>query len=483
MIRTHTEQRVAKAMSQMRMPLIQHEVSDGKTQTAGFSPKRMLEIEIGQALPTISAYDEDTGQHYRRALCLVRLHTQPLGQLELQLDEHGIAANEYASHIWHTFGTQMNEHLQQDGLPPVEGLDAAGLPSASTPHCLEERDRFSADAPFVSIVVSTRDRLERIQPCLHSLVSLQYPRYEVIVVDNAPSTTALADYIQRTYHDVPWVYYTCEDRPGASRARNRGIRAARGEIIAFTDDDVVVDPYWLIELVRGFGLADNVACVTGLILPMELEAPAQSWFEEYGGFSKGFAPLIFDMAEHHPQTPLHPYTAGRFGSGVSMAFTAKFLRSVQGFDPALGPGVPAQAGEDLTLFLQVMTRGHKLVYTPASLLYHLHRRDYPGLSKQMYNYGIGLTAYLLRNVLADPRLLFDFATKVPYGLYFTLSGRSPKNSKKSPDYPQDLTTLELKGMLYGLFAYFRSRWAVRGKKQTFSSRGTHYATHGEGTLV
>jgi glycosyltransferase involved in cell wall biosynthesis len=461
---------------------MQHETSAIATQAPGFSPVRVLEVELGQPLPAISAYDEKTRQHYSRAVCLVRLHTQPLGLIELQLDECETRADEYARRIWRALGATINEHLRQDGLPPVEGLDAGGLSHTSPPRCLEERAAFFAHAPFVSIIVSTRDRLEHIQRCLHSLVSLHYPHYEIIVVDNAPSTNALADYMRQAYQDVPWVQYVREDHPGASRARNRGIRVARGEILAFTDDDVVADPCWLLELIRGFGLAADVACVTGLILPLELETPAQNWFEEYGGFSKGFSPLIFDMAEHHPRTPLHPYTTGRFGSGVSMAFTAEFLRSVKGFDPALGPGRPAQAGEDLTLFFQVMTRGHKLVYTPASLLYHLHRRDYVGLRKQMYSYGIGLTAYLLRNMLANPRLLFDFVGRLPYGLYFTLSGRSPKNSKKSTDYPRDLTMLELKGMLWGPFAYFRSWWAVHGTGKEPGRRGAPGSTYGKGNL-
>src|SRR5438309_11651100 len=90
---------------------------------------RVLEIEVGQPLPPLSAFDEKTGQHYRRALCLVRLHTQPLGLVELQLDEHGMRAEEYISHIWHTLSEEINEHLRQDGLTAVNGLDVVGLKS------------------------------------------------------------------------------------------------------------------------------------------------------------------------------------------------------------------------------------------------------------------------------------------------------------------------------------------------------------------
>src|SRR2546423_4487893 len=161
------------------LPLIENEKSTIMTQATGFSPICMLEIDIGHLLPTVSAFDEKTGQHYRRALCLVRLHTQPLGWVEVQLDECEVSAQEYAQHIWRTLSVKINEHLQQDGLPPVTGLDMNGLPSPSTPRCIEEREEFFTHAPFVSIIVSTRDRPERIQSCLPSLVSLRYPQYEV----------------------------------------------------------------------------------------------------------------------------------------------------------------------------------------------------------------------------------------------------------------------------------------------------------------
>jgi cellulose synthase/poly-beta-1,6-N-acetylglucosamine synthase-like glycosyltransferase len=234
----------------------------------------------------------------------------------------------------------------------------------------------------------------------------------------------------------------------------------------------VVDPYWLIELVRGFSVADNVGCVTGLVLPLELETAAQLWFEEFGGFNKGFTRRVYDMGKNHPKTPLYPYTAGRFGTGANMAFTAAFLDSAGGFDPALGTGTPAQNGEDLAAFFQVVVRGYTLVYTPAALLYHLHRRDYPGLYKQIYTYGVGLTAYLTKSVFDNPRLLFDLVTKIPYGLYFTLNARSPKNRKKSTQYPRELTRVELQGMLYGPLAYLRSRQASRDSGKVFSS-GEH----------
>jgi glycosyltransferase involved in cell wall biosynthesis len=442
-----------------------------------FAPIRIVEVEIGQPLPALSAIDDKTNRHYQRALCVVRMHTQPLGAVELQLGENGVIAEEYTQCIWSALHEQINAHLQQDGLPCVSALGTMGLPCPATPACMAKRERFLAHAPFVSVIVSTRDRPERVQVCISALLSLRYPQYEVIIVDNAPSTSATADFIQQTFHDEPRVRYMRENRPGLSWARNCGILAARGEILAFTDDDVVVDPDWLIELIRGFWLADNVACVSGLILPLELETPAQFWLEEFYGSSwssRWFARTSYDIKEHRPKSFMYPYTPGLFGAGANTAFTAAFLRSVGGFDPALGAGSRV-AGEDYAAFLQVITQGHTVVYEPAALVYHQHRRDYLSLRKQIYHYGTGATGYLTKIILDNPRLLFDFVSKLPYCTFCLLRAMLSKSSEKSTCYPKELIRLELKGMLHGLFAYIRGRIILRDARKATISRMAHAA--------
>ena len=428
-------------------------------------PARIIEIELGQPLPAIRAFDARTGRYYQRALFVVRLHTQPLGIVEFQFDKVEISGHEYCGLVWDTLSTKINEHLRQDGLSPILELDAEGLPGSGKPWCIEERDQFKENAPYVSVIVPTHNRPDRLQACLRSLLALQYPRYEIIIVDNAPSTSATREYIEQTCHKMQQVRYVREDRPGVSWARNRGMMMARGEILAFTDDDVVVDPYWLIELVRGFSRANNVACVTGYNLPLELETPAQFWYEEYGGaywFQEnggttwGFTRCIFDLKEYHPRTALFPYRAGIFGCGASMAFRAAFLRSVNGFDPSLGGNGPARCSQDIAVFFQVITRGYTLVFEPASLVYHLHRRTYSELQKQIYNYGVGLTAYLTKSFLDNPRLLFDFIAQLVYAPSLLLRTHSP-HRRKSALYPKELIRAKRKGMLYGPLAYVQSR--------------------------
>ena len=205
--------------------------------------------------------------------------------------------------------------------------------------------------------------------------------------------------IAERYAGHPRVRYLLEPTPGASAGRNCGLRAATGEVVAFADDDVLVDRLWLRNLVLGFQAAPGVACVTGMILPAELETPAQVWIEEFGGFDKGYQRQIFDLGEFAPADPLYPYAVGRFGSGANAAFDPAVLRRVGGFDTALGPATPARGGEDIDTFLQIILAGYRLVYEPRSLVRHHHRRDYADLLRTVQSYGVGLSAVLTKALM------------------------------------------------------------------------------------
>jgi len=143
-----------------------------------------------------------------------------------------------------------------------------------------------------------------------------------------------------------------------------------------------------------------------------------------------------------------------------MAFTAAVLREIGGFDPALGGAGPSRCAQDIAHLFKLVIYGHKLVYEPASLVYHQNRREYTALCKQIYNYGIGLTAYLTKIMLENPELFPDFIIQSLQALFLSLSVRRLKNQKKSEThYPQELSMLKLKGMLYGPLAYIQSKRA------------------------
>ena len=410
------------------------------------------EVELAEPLKGI-----DAGDTYRRALAVVRLHSDPIGQIVVDLAAGSATPAEVARAIDIALRTAVNRHLIADGASPVERIGPESVPPTGVPQCVAEREAFlAAGPPFVSVIVPTRERAERLARCLSSILRAEYQRArrEVIVVDNDPRTGATRDLVARSF---PGVRYVREDAAGSASARNRGVDHAAGELVVFTDDDVIVDRYWLAELARGYEAAPRVGAVTGLLVPMELETPAQVWFEQYGGFGRGYERRVYNLTDSRPSDPLFPYSAGVFGTGNSMSFRRSVLDAIGGFDPALGNGTPALGGVDSEVLLRTVLEGHTVVYEPRSLAHHAHRRDYPGLRRQIYSYGTGLSAYLLKTMIERPRLLPDFAARVPRGLAYALSPRSGKNASKERGYPRRLTFDELRGMAYGPIAYARSR--------------------------
>src|SRR5437763_1241332 len=130
------------------MAAIQQKPSPILDQSLDYISVRILEVELGQPLPTITAFDEKKGKYYQRARCLVRLHTQPLGLIELEIDKEELSPDEYAPKIWQDLHVQINEHLRQDDLPSITALTSNGLAGFSTLRCIEERKQFLINAPF-----------------------------------------------------------------------------------------------------------------------------------------------------------------------------------------------------------------------------------------------------------------------------------------------------------------------------------------------
>jgi GT2 family glycosyltransferase len=294
---------------------------------------------------------------------------------------------------------------------------------------------------------------------INTALAQDYPDFRVVVVDNRPATSGVPKLLAERFAGRPEIDYVSEPAPGLGRARNAGLAATRADIVAFTDDDVVLDPNWLGWLVAGFGASDRVACVTGLIVPLELEAPAQLLIDEFSGFSKGYDRVIWDADAHRLDHPLYPYTVGIFGSGASAAFRRTTLVAIDGFDQHLGIGTHAVGGEDLDLFVRIVLGGQQIVYEPASLLRHAHRRDIRAFERQVRGYGTGLTAMLTKHVLSNRVTRWEVLGRIPVGIAYALNPRSPKNQRKPRGFSLRLSLLELAGMAYGPIGYLRSRMA------------------------
>jgi GT2 family glycosyltransferase len=248
--------------------------------------------------------------------------------------------------------------------------------------------RTSAKATLsASVVICTRDRPEELAVCLSSLPRQSYPPQEIIVVDNASCGQQTRDVAL-----AAGVTYVREDRPGLDIARNTGAVHATGDIVAYTDDDVLLHPRWLEQLVCAFD-APQISAVTGLVLPAELATEAQRHFETYWGFGKGYRNQDFDSLLFKSNGG-RTFPAWDVGAGASMAFRREVFQSVGLFDERLDVGQAGCSG-DSEYWYRLLASGHTCRYTPASVAFHFHRKTMEGLASQIHYYMRGHAAALL----------------------------------------------------------------------------------------
>jgi GT2 family glycosyltransferase len=437
-----------------------------------FVAARMDDVELSAPLPRLGRGGEDGGTVFPRSLCLVRLHGAPLGTVELDLPEGGLAPEELARRVEAELGGEIAGHLRGDGIEP-RPLDAAGLGALDDPPCRARRRAFLADPPEVSVVICTRDRTDSVRTTLGSLLGCDYPadRYEVVVVDNASADDSLSEMVAAEFADqAAPVRVEPEPEPGLSHARNRGVAAAHADLVLFADDDVLLDRDWIAALAEPF--ADpGVGASSGMTLPDVLETPTQRWVEGFGGRTRVFEKRVFDLAAPPPDRPLFPFTIGEFGAGRNMAFRRGPLLELGGFDVALGPGTLAHDGDDVEALLRVLLSGRRIVHDPAAIVWHAHPRDYGELEDRVFGYGAGLTATLTRALIDHPRLLGDLVRKLPRGLSFAVAKDSEKNEGRQGDFPRRLVWRELGGIAYGPVAYGRSRLDQRRRARRRSAVG------------
>lgn len=246
--------------------------------------------------------------------------------------------------------------------------------------------------PPITVAVCTKDRTEPLARCLRSLLTLERSAFdarvslEILVIDNAPSTRKTRDLAS----SLTGVRYAVEPRPGLNFARNRALKEAQGDLLAYVDDDVVVDPGWLKGLMEGWIEHPDAACFTGQVLPYELATEAQIIFEKRGGFRRGFSPVCYgrELDGH----PAYPFSAGIFGTGANMAFKTRVLKTLNGFDEALDAGPPLPAAGDHDIFCRLIRGGYSIVYKPEFLVFHEHRRKLKGLRRQYWSWGLGVMA-------------------------------------------------------------------------------------------
>lgn len=258
---------------------------------------------------------------------------------------------------WHTGGAHVEDWdfgLTDRRRAPKPALAALRAAYAQLPFCA------SPDLPRISVVVCTHNGAATLDECLTGIARLDYPDYEVIVVDDG-SADESADIA--ALHDVTLIR---TDNRGLSAARNCGLEAASGEIVAYIDDDAWPDRQWLGYLARAFRQTDHAA-VGGPNLPVPGEGPvAEAVANAPGG--PVHVLLADTVAEHIP--------------GCNMAFRRDRLAVIGGFDPQF-----SVAGDDVDVCWRLQKRGWTLGFHPAAAVWHHRRARVRGFWRQQRGYG------------------------------------------------------------------------------------------------
>jgi glycosyltransferase involved in cell wall biosynthesis len=242
-----------------------------------------------------------------------------------------------------------------------------------------------------SVVVCTRRRVERLATCLAAIARLDHPSFEIIVVDNTSGDPA----VRRLALEAR-ARYVIEPRVGLSRARNTGARAARGVIVAFTDDDARPAPDWLSRHEAALG-DPTLSASTGRVLPSSPEnAPARAYIAA-GAEDLGEEPFRVDR---HTPSWFEMANFGGVGVGPNMAFRRSLFDRGWGFREDLGPdnGLP---GEEHYAFFGLIRDGHTIAYVPESVVHHDPPATMAALERRRRRIAQGSAAYLVMLVVEE----------------------------------------------------------------------------------
>lgn len=239
----------------------------------------------------------------------------------------------------------------------------------------------------ISLIIATRDRATSLAMALGSIEKAVFSedlRLEIIVVDNG-STDGTCDLVKSfSNRDQQKYIYVYEPRRGKSIALNTGIRNARGRILAFTDDDCIVDINWISSIAKEF-MASPIAAVGGRVelynaTDRDISTVHHEGRERISGLGQLFPPLII---------------------GCNMAIRKDVMYEVGFYDPLLGPGSNYGAiSEDVDIIYRIIKKGYEVIYSPDVLVLHNHgRRREDEIIDLMKGYYRGQGAFYAKHIM------------------------------------------------------------------------------------
>jgi O-antigen biosynthesis protein len=243
--------------------------------------------------------------------------------------------------------------LTADRKPRPASAVAAALPTTLEP---------AKDPPKFSVIVCTRNGSATLRACLESLQKLNYPAFELLLIDDGST-----DDVPTIAKAFPQVRYVRQEPAGLSVARNRGMQEAKGSLLAYTDDDCIVHPDWLLHLSHAFAASPKVAAAGGPNIP----PPPRNSVEAVVAAAPGApAHVLLDNveAEHLP--------------GCNLAIRKAALEYIGGFQPVF-----TSAGDDVDICWRLREVGGTLRFAPGAMVWHHRRFTVTAYLKQQRGYG------------------------------------------------------------------------------------------------
>ena len=258
----------------------------------------------------------------------------------------------------------------------------------------------------VSVVVCTRNRAGLLDGCLTRLADLEPAPLEILVVDQGDDDAA-AQVVLRHSERIGHLRHLPSASRGLSRARNVGIAQAKGEILAFTDDDCLVRSDWVAAVARAFDSHPEIAAVTGGSLP---------------DGCVGADPRIVAAATWHPDFPrlyrsfVDPAVVG---GGFNLSFRKEWAERIGRFDADLGPGAKFRGADDTDFIHRILHAGGSILYDPGVVVAHLPWRNGAIQSEVEWEYGHGIAVWALKRL----RMRDFFPARVALGVFATQARR------------------------------------------------------------
>lgn len=242
--------------------------------------------------------------------------------------------------------------------------------------------------PPVSVILCSRNRPVLLLEAVQSVLNGDEIPAELVVIDQSDTASDVLGTMS-CVEDCRIRYLWTPGR-GVSRARNMGLRAAQCDIVAFIDDDVLVDRAWLGALVRPLLVSGDRSITTGRVLPAVEIVP---------GISAPTLVLSEVRASYQGRIARDVLQAG------NMAVYRNVLLSLMGFDERLGPGTDFPAGEDNDLGFRLLGAGCLIQYIPDAVIYHRAWRESREYVPLRWRYGVGQGAYYAKHIRFDDRYM------------------------------------------------------------------------------